>query len=493
MNERKVILGENLRSAEIEITAENKLISRYQNTNDFTKCYGEKGDRGDQGEKGRDGPKGCKGNPGVPGEKGEIGDNGSAGPYGPKGGPGNLGPKGVNGDNGLKGNKGDIGTVGYNGTSFVLFKEFQTVDELNLPEEYPDNLGQFVSVTSNESLYQYLGPDQGTVGYEKGFKLNGTFGEVSNVKGSDGPQGENGNKGITGIQGTQGRQGERGPDGSKGFKGPQGSKGPEGDTGVPGGPGSSGQKGDAGDRGQQGNAGISGTPGSKGPTGSTGTKGQQGVKGMPAEGYWDPTDPGIWPGIYYDTHKGDSANPNSYSTVAIGDVGKGATPFGGTSGNQLYVNGNLWVNNTVATDTVTYGSPSSFVNFRYRDTGYWSIDANQRGRLFSPALDFMNYLNSYNPIGSEGQQGELGYEFILIIQQIDNPTVAPTTIKSGSWLVFWSHTSGTLQTFSLGGSGNPLNDDLSFENDPENNNSNIYVINTSDATINYTFSLQFIG
>ena len=268
---------------------------------------GEKGDTGDRGQKGCRGKDGDRGQTGIKGTttygpQGEKGNNikGEPGNIGP---PGKIGPDGIQGVEGSQGNlgstgiKGDNGLIGEPGTSFKIFKQFDLISELNIPVEYPDNVGQFVSVLENDGLYVYNGPNNGDTGYLNSFTYAGKLEEVDNYKGPKGEKGDIGDvgnkgiKGIIGVKGPIGSIGPIGPGGQKGLFGPTGKNGLQGIvgskgedandvSGIKGDKGEEGIQGNKGEEGEKGNIGPQGIPGENGLNGNNGQKGDKGSSGQ---------------------------------------------------------------------------------------------------------------------------------------------------------------------------------------------------------------------
>lgn len=245
---------------------------------------GEKGDRGTIGIKGTS-ITGNKGSNGIKGSKGLIGATGPSGRIGPTGYQGSAGTKGERGATGIKGTTGIIGEAG---TSFKIFKQFQLISELDLPQDYPNNEGELVIVDENDGVYTYNGPNKGNTGYLNSFTYSGKLEDINIYKGTPGEkgdigdQGNKGTKGIDGIKGPVGTIGPYGPGGTKGILGPTGQTGQNGDFGQKGDQGND-EPGDSGDPGENGGNGAKGEPGEKGAKGVEGIPGENGINGINGE------------------------------------------------------------------------------------------------------------------------------------------------------------------------------------------------------------------
>jgi hypothetical protein len=402
------ILGNNLLSnSEIKIKNVNSL---------------EKGDKGDKGCMGCRGPKGCPGNKGENGRKGEIGrkgekgssvkgekgDRGLIGPQGREGPQGQQGFPGNSGNPGIKGTKGAEGVKGDDGTSFKIFAVFETEAGLDLPKEYPDDIGEFVAVVSNEGLYVYLGPNNGTTGYLNSFTYIGKIDEVNKFIGPPGPKGDIGEPGVKGNKGNTGIQGPRGPEGPHGPQGPTGNPGPTGPTGEKGMKGQKGldgasvngekgqkgeigQNGQKGEQGEKGNLGPTGAPGENGTDGTPGTKGQKGESG---QGF-----------VIYDTF--DNLTDLVNAPAQPSDVGEFAlisTPVPGAPDD-----GNLYLNVGAGNGNVG-GTPNQFKLSGTID-GSQGIKGQKGIQGNTGATGLRGFTGATGPqglIGSKGSQGDAG-------------------------------------------------------------------------------------
>ena len=251
-------------------------------------CPGPQGVEGPMGRQGDEGPKGDKGEPGARGPEGvpgATGNQGDEGPRGDKGEPGARGPEGTPGATGAP------GQPGRDGTSFKVFKVFDSEAAfLADTSEYPNNIGEYVIVNTAtvSQLYVYLGDNKGNVGYKNAYKFIGNLEEIVTIEGPPGPPGpvgapgSNGARGDPGPRGETGKQGPLGPIGPQGNTGAKGDPGPRGETGRQGPPGpATGDPGAPGAPGAPGTKGDPGAPGTKGDTGAPGAIGPPGPPGQP--------------------------------------------------------------------------------------------------------------------------------------------------------------------------------------------------------------------
>ena len=377
-----------------KITILHKNNKSEQNTD----CKGYKGSRGCPGSKGS---RGCRGSDGEPGDSQVKGEKGNKGPTGPQGLEGTTGLNGLKGDKGIpgsKGIKGIIGIKGETGESFEIFKVYPTeADLLSDPQEYPDNISQFVTVVDDNSIYIYLGENKGNKGINNSYIFVSDFSVIDTNKGNKGIKGIEGQQGNEGLKGIQGI---KGPSGHEGSTGSSGNLGPKGEPGSLGNKGSAGSKGDPGVKGPKGYQGNDGVPGSKGQQGDDGTQGVAGVKGDPgsSQGYWKSNGTEI----YYE--KAVYIIPSMFE-YAQAPVNYKA---------DLYVRNQLFVDGNASVEQVSYkGQPWNLTNFRYRD-----FDNTLSAGVLTP-IDISNINNNkaYPTLFYKGDKGELNStEFILTVQ-----------------------------------------------------------------------------
>lgn len=254
---------------------------------------GAQGLKGDKGETGEKGEQGIQGNPGADGVsplvttntantediyKLDITDaNGTyttpnlIGRQGPQGIQGEKGEQGIQGPQGIQGIQGERGADGY---PFLIYRDYQSLDEFD-PDHFPE-IGLMFMVKPEEGLdnypvYRYTG------------MADTPYSFVTDLATSEGLKGDKGEKGD---QGEQGIQGEKGADGITytpviGTVTTVGSTSdaaadividseaktatfnfslPKGAAGAIGGKGDKGEKGETGEKGDKGIDGITYTP-----------------------------------------------------------------------------------------------------------------------------------------------------------------------------------------------------------------------------------------
>lgn len=200
----------------------------------------------------------------TPNLKGEKGDSGAQGIRGEKG------EQGSQGIQGLKGDKGDKGDDGY---PFLIYKEYEQLEDFR-KEDFPQ-VGLMFMIRKEGGafpVYRYTG--EGDEPYSFVTNLNST----ETIKGDKGEQGEKGDTGANGLDGKDGttytptigtvtkgdaasasvvikedtQEAEFSFTLPKGDKGDTGAKGEKGDKGERGEQGATGAQGEKGDRGEQG-------------------------------------------------------------------------------------------------------------------------------------------------------------------------------------------------------------------------------------------------
>jgi hypothetical protein len=199
---------------------------------------------------------------------GPEGPQGPAGPQGPEGPQGPQGPQGVAGAGvTIVGSLGSVGDLEANYTGSVG-DMFITQDDGHghvWNGSSWDDVGQIQGPTGPQGPQGEQGP-QGPTGPEGAAGPAGPQGDegpqgpigLTGSAGPQGPQGLTGPAGPQGLQGDVGPTGPAGPQGPQGEQGPQGPTGPQGDVGPAGPQGDTGQAGPAGPQGPQGDANISG-------------------------------------------------------------------------------------------------------------------------------------------------------------------------------------------------------------------------------------------
>ena len=125
-----------------------------------------------------------------------IGKTGAQGIQGAKGEKGDTGEQGLQGIQGIKGDKGD------DGYPFLIYREYNSIDEFDSAHFPEIGLMFMVKTGENFPVYRYTGDTDTPYSY------------VTELATSEGIKGEKGDKGDTGEQGIQGEAGKDGVDGT---------------------------------------------------------------------------------------------------------------------------------------------------------------------------------------------------------------------------------------------------------------------------------------
>lgn len=143
--------------------------------------------------------RGLRGLPGEKGNQGDVGPRGYTGEQGEQGIQGVEGPQGVQGEQGPQGIQGVQGIQGKDGFPFLIYKQYDTIDEFN-EADFPE-IGLMFMVMENVIIE---GEDKGKPIYrytatgEPPYSLV-TYMNTTGIKGETGPQGP---QGIQGADGT---------------------------------------------------------------------------------------------------------------------------------------------------------------------------------------------------------------------------------------------------------------------------------------------------